>query len=274
MKHFNSICRGFCLLLLFPCPSLYAQCGDDGCACNAVLMPTIQRLSESKQVSLSYLAIIDEQTFEEIKKAIKAGATIPIADIPIGGDMSWEDFQTRRSAKFRSEQFAGAYASSIITLNQYLPRNVTDAWLDCQRLCITGRTNGGIHCAVIDADEDSVVIKFTWFPPPGAVKDGIVESLQIEGASTRDAPIPPVLKVGDTIAASGETTRIFRREAGKTFKLAITVNSLTASVVRPKYQNPVSVEFYAIPAHAKGDTFIVQARVFNATSDQSEVPAF
>lgn len=200
----------------------------DGCPCAAVLVPDVEVREMSKATRLAFLRLVNKATFEEMKESAKGGATVPVDGIPIGGEMSWEQFQERRTSEFSQKGFALDEDQSTTLLREHLSKEAIDAWNKCIRNFYNGF---GLRAWVIGANDQTVTVRVTWRPTPEG-KATTIKNVHVDGGKARQN------LVGCQLVVNAEKTFTFDRVKDRPFTFVINAGNLTATAMAERYVPP------------------------------------
>lgn len=129
---------------------------NDPCGCNAGLAQELLNYSSNSQIELAYIQQIDEKQYDEIKKGVKASASV--LDL-VSGSASYDDFQRRRREYLSRTQYSLNTEQSQSLLFSTVR---TSDWGDCKRQCI--RNQRGFICDVEDVTKTNVAASCSWQP--------------------------------------------------------------------------------------------------------------
>jgi hypothetical protein len=97
-----------------------------------VLVPSIKSEGSSRHMTLAFLKIINEDSFEQIKK--ETGASFGIPGFSGGG--SYKDFSEKRNQLFKQEDYRSSEAEARSLLENGLPSYVVDSWKAVKLACV------------------------------------------------------------------------------------------------------------------------------------------
>ncbi|HZP80071.1 MAG TPA: hypothetical protein VFB21_00410 [Chthonomonadaceae bacterium] len=200
----------------------------DECGCNAVLVPSLEIRIQNQQTIYAYIKVIDEASFNMLKMTNSAGFNILLNTLWLDASATWGKFQGSRSSYLESQDFRLDVSASEQLLRQTISSEAIEAWRRCKAAC---GDKAGIHCWVIDADEEVVIVAFSWIPDPDAVRPGKVQSSYVKGGKA-PPPTPPGLAfpIGKIFKVNSREIVIYHREPLKTFELGLTVNGHTDNI--------------------------------------------
>jgi hypothetical protein len=110
----------------------YSQSCD---ICEKVLVQDYISVAYDESTALHYLNTIDASTYskEETKSALSAA--FPIDGVPVGGDVSWNDFSEYRSRLFSQQKFDYSKAQSFQYVKNAFSQNTLSAFSQCMQAC-------------------------------------------------------------------------------------------------------------------------------------------
>jgi hypothetical protein len=231
----------------------FAQRQSDDCGCSAALAKDVISTISSDRQQYAFLNVIDQRTFEEVKKNSSSGffAAIPIVGALIDSSSSWNEFQQKRTSYFQQIQYSGSRDQEFQQLQIVTSTVAYPAWSECMRAC--ARNKQGLFAWKTSEDRDSVLLIIYYHGAPGARRARVDSA--VLGGSVDGAPSGRVFPRGATIENNGSLPAIIKRSANATIKATFAVagyaadpilseisQSGSSSVAKLKLERPAVVE--------------------------------
>lgn len=217
-----------------------ASCNDCDSACDAALIPNIRLTKRDESVGLKILDVINESTFETIKKGVAGSSTFPIEGIPVSASMTWSEFQQKRHDFMQSHNYIENTVRSFTDFSSEIPKEAYDAWLNC----ISIRNHFGWSIWPSAASDDSVVINIRWIDFPEQSRPGAEATIAMLGnEASSGSP--------QNIRFSASETKSFIVKRSHIMDLLVNVNGgdSTASYKLLKPIEPPKMSIRFDPAH-------------------------
>jgi hypothetical protein len=193
--------------------------GGDPCGCNAVLIPSEERVGRSTTEKLATLEIVDESTFLEIRRRGAEGMSLGIYYVQVGADTSWDNFQQQRRQVFRENRFNMEYQDALNTVKTGLRPEVVDAWSRCKSSC----RRDGIHCYAEGSTMETVTVTCAWNGAPGFAGVPKVQSSFVSGGYREGVPSGKAFPDNYEFKTPSRETIIFHRKGNGKFELTVNV---------------------------------------------------
>jgi hypothetical protein len=157
---------------------------NDPSVCNAALAKDRLQILRTGHQRYAYLNRIDRETYEQLKKDIEAGLTIPGVDVFIKASASYNAFVERRERFFQEMNY-----TADLAYEEYLLQLVTEpvaytAFAACMEQF--AKQHVGFYAWKTMDRPDGIVADYYWHAPFGAKSARAVS--EITGGSARDAP--------------------------------------------------------------------------------------
>lgn len=232
---------GFAILTILVLSMGGARAAD----CSKVLIQDNTSYNSTLEKHLSYLNVVNSNSYKSQKKSIKHGGEAVIEGIPFKSDFNWDKFTEYRNSVFRKYQYEEDTKSALSYLHQTLPDQVVNAYIRC--LEINARENG-FYAYASYVDSEVVVVSMRWSDSSTNPRVADVKVVYSRGTTTDRSIVPPTIPPNKTESFPFE--RIPNEEfvlliggAGQTpFKV---VMSRPPNVVVPKPLCSVEVEMYS-----------------------------
>lgn len=183
------------------------------CDCASALREEVISIEATKEEILHYINTIDKKTYSETQLKGKINAVVPVENIPIGFDGSFEDFDRQRKSIFRSESFNYSINESIQFLRKRIPERGYESFDRCMDLCLGAE---GLFLYIIDSDSNDIIIEVVY---RGHATGGAIYPLQLTGSSIINGIVrgnekndTRIFLDGDSLAHGVKKHFIIRRE--------------------------------------------------------------
>jgi hypothetical protein len=132
-------------------------------SCDGSLIINAESVQSNDSSRLSFLRIIDQERFEQIKREGGAGAKIPVQGVPVAGFANYSSFNAARSREFKEYQFASSEEQARSYTRTFLSPEGASAYVQCLRL--QALNNTGVHLWVDDITENAAKVTIRWTSP-------------------------------------------------------------------------------------------------------------
>jgi hypothetical protein len=176
--------------------------------CDAALV--LQTSSQVTQTSyqLHWLSLVDEESFNQLKRNVDIGATFPVEGIPINGYADYAAFDQARRRYLAQQSYSTSFSDARSALAIYLHPEQLTAWLECKRIQTHGLTT-----YIQNPSATSVTVVIGWQPAPEGARPArlavTVSGGQIVGST------PARIKV------NAKVTVLVRRAPNEDFRLIV-----------------------------------------------------
>jgi hypothetical protein len=189
---------------------------NDPSACNAALAKDRVQILRTIHQRYAYLNRIDRETYEQLKKDIEAGLTIPMVDVFIKASVSYSAFVERRERFFQEINY-----TADLPYEEHLLRLVTEpvaytAFAACMEQF--AKQHVGFYVWKKMDRPEGIVADYYWHAPFGAKSAPAVSV--ITGGTVRDAPKGRAFPRGKRFEPNEGGTLEIRRNPGASTQLA------------------------------------------------------
>jgi hypothetical protein len=157
---------------------------NEASGCNAALardrVPTLRTTHQR----WAYLNRIDQETFEQLKKDVEGGLSIPVVDLFIKASASYSEFVERREKFFQEINYTSDLAYEEPLLNLVTDPATYSAWAACMEQF--AKRHVGFHAWKKMDRRDGIVVDYYWHAPVGVTSARAVS--EITGGSVKDMP--------------------------------------------------------------------------------------
>ena len=137
----------------------------DPCAsCKNVLIPAVQTLNDDKEVADSFMSIITEDNFEQMRKDASTQLDVVYKILKLAGNANYKSFVEARKHYFEQKTITINESRSLSILESHVPKEAIQAWQDCIIKCIKPY---GLYCMAARCDTNNVVVTVGWNSFPG-----------------------------------------------------------------------------------------------------------
>lgn len=189
---------------------------NDPSVCNVALAKDRVEILRTIHQRYAYLNRIDAETYEQLKKDIEAGLTIPMVDVFIKPSASYSDFVERREKFFQEINYTADLAHEEQLLQLVTEPVAYTAWAACMHQF--ARQHVGFHAWKTMERPEGIVADYYWNAPVGAKSARAVS--EITGGTVRDAPKGMAFPRGKRFEPNEEGTLEIRRNPGASTLLA------------------------------------------------------
>lgn len=147
--------------------------------CADVLVPNFTMVNASSSATYAYLSLITQQNYNQEKQKIAASADIPIADLVLGGNATYQQFETNLQNYFNQNQISMTSATAVAIVRQ----TVDDAARQDFVTCMEGATGLRVWFADETPTDAAVYIAYTGQPGAGP----LTYQVQLLGGTATDA---------------------------------------------------------------------------------------
>jgi hypothetical protein len=138
-------------------------------SCDEILLArSIKYSSESSELSIRWMLLINQDNYSESKKTVSAA----YSDMFTG---DYSSFRKKREKLFHRERLSLDLSQSRQELQSELPKEAIDAWLDCVR------SSHGLSTWCEDSDESGGTLVIRWQSPPGVNGPLTIANLEVIG---------------------------------------------------------------------------------------------
>lgn len=195
-------------------------------------MPAVKAVKSDRQVVSAFLYTLDEASYNRAKKDGGGRLEIP-GQFSASGN--YGDFVEQRNSTYRNEQKYGSERDAKRIWERGLPADAIKAWKDVKLACIN---RSGIKVAAVQKDATSVTVVFSWVPPPGAVKRGVVKRSSLKGGSMSGTIAGRALPDGYSFDVNSSEVIEYKRVPGEPFVISLNVNGFPGYISLPATAAP------------------------------------
>jgi hypothetical protein len=230
-------------------------------ACAVALKKDIIQVVKSANQQYAYLNVIDQQTFDELKRDAGASASIPLTAGLLGVSANYSEFEQKRAAFFQQVGYNESSAQSESDLRVVTSDAAYRAFTSCME--ILAHSQYGFTAYKTAETKDAVVVEYVYHPTPGTTMPLALTGAVINGHVDG---VPPgiVFPNGYSVIANGSgTVQIHRDNA----------NDMTITLQGSGYSATVVSRFDARPVPRTGSAQVVLSRLRTTTATSDATPA-
>ena len=174
---------------------------------HALIKDTTQFTSEVSRY-LSFLNVVDRQSYSSSKKDIDAGAKALIKGVPFEASFGFDKFQEYRSRVFRQFEYKEDTQSAVSYLHSALSGNSVRAYIACLE---SNSKENGFHAFPSYVDGEVVAVSLRWSQSFGNPQAAPVKVIYARGTDTPTSTIPTQIDPNKTVSF------LFERQTGQNF---------------------------------------------------------